>query len=148
MKTRRLGYNGVLTCLNMRACIVIQDLRVFFIMFSLMRSGFFTHKPERYYLLPDEDEPYHTCKSKNNIPKLMFLCVTFHPRFENGVCTFDGKIGVCTFDGNLPHTPHSPHALRPHVSLPHELPPHTLPPRAPPPHMLLPHSPHAAILGC
>jgi hypothetical protein len=54
---------------------------------------FITHKSERYYLLPDEDEPYRTCKSKNNIPKLMFLCATSRPRFENGVCTFDGKIG-------------------------------------------------------
>jgi hypothetical protein len=93
MKTRRLGYNGVLTCLNMRACMVIQDLRVFFIMLSLIKSGFFTRKSERYYLFPDEDEAHRTCKSKNKIPKLMFLCVTCRPRFDNGVCTFDGKIG-------------------------------------------------------
>jgi hypothetical protein len=53
---------------------------------------FLTRKSERYYLLPDQDEPHHTCKSKNNISKLMFLCVTCHPRFENGVCTFDEKI--------------------------------------------------------
>jgi hypothetical protein len=52
----------------------------------------FTRKSERYYLLPDEDAPHSTCKSKNNISKLMFLCVTCHPRFENEVCTFDGKI--------------------------------------------------------
>jgi hypothetical protein len=54
---------------------------------------FLTRKSERYYLLPDEDDPHRTCKSKNNIPKLMFLCATARPRFENGVCTFDGKIG-------------------------------------------------------
>jgi hypothetical protein len=54
---------------------------------------FLTRKSEKYYLLPDEDEPHRTCKSKNNIPKLMFLCVTCRPRFENRVCTFDGKIG-------------------------------------------------------
>jgi hypothetical protein len=54
---------------------------------------FITHKSERYYLLPDEDEPHRTCRSKNNISKLMFLCVTCRPRFENGVCTFNGKIG-------------------------------------------------------
>jgi hypothetical protein len=54
---------------------------------------FLTRKSERYYLLPDEDEPHCTCKSKNNIPKLMFLCVTCHRRFDNGVCTFNGKIG-------------------------------------------------------
>jgi hypothetical protein len=54
---------------------------------------FFTRKSERYYLFPDEDEAHRTCKSKNKIPKLMFLCVTCRPRFDNGVCTFDGKIG-------------------------------------------------------
>jgi hypothetical protein len=54
---------------------------------------FLTCKSEMYYLLPDEDVPYRTCKSKNNIPKLMFLCVTCRLRFENGVCIFDGKIG-------------------------------------------------------
>ena len=54
---------------------------------------FLTRKSERYYLLSDEDDPHRTCKSKNNIPKLMFLCATSRPRFENGVCTFDGKIG-------------------------------------------------------
>ncbi|OMO90644.1 hypothetical protein COLO4_18992 [Corchorus olitorius] len=29
-----------------------------------------TKKIEKYYLLPDEEEPYRTCKSKNFIPKL------------------------------------------------------------------------------
>jgi hypothetical protein len=40
---------------------------------------FLTRKSERYYLLPDEDEPHRTCRSKNNIPKLMFLCATSRP---------------------------------------------------------------------
>jgi hypothetical protein len=93
MKTRELGYNGVLTCLNMRACMVIQDLSLFYHVFIDEKWFFFTLKSERYYLLPDEDESHHTCKSKNNIPKLIFLRVICHPRFENGVCTFDGKIG-------------------------------------------------------
>jgi hypothetical protein len=53
---------------------------------------FLTRKSERYYLLPDEDEPHRTCKSKNNIPKLMFLYVTCRSRFENGDRTLDGKI--------------------------------------------------------
>jgi hypothetical protein len=33
-------------------------------------------------------------KSKNFIEKVMFLGVKARPRFENGVCTFDGKIGI------------------------------------------------------
>ena len=56
---------------------------------------YLTRKSKRYYLLPDEDEPLlRTCRSKNSIPKIMFLTVTARPRFNSeGVCTFDGKIG-------------------------------------------------------
>lgn len=55
---------------------------------------YLTKKSENYYLLPEEDDPLRTCRSKNNIPKLMFLCVIARPRFdENRVCIFDGKIG-------------------------------------------------------
>ncbi|GJN24999.1 hypothetical protein PR202_gb12781 [Eleusine coracana subsp. coracana] len=54
---------------------------------------FLSKKTENYYLLPDEDEPHRTCKNKNYIPRLMFLCVSARPWFENGVCIFDGKIG-------------------------------------------------------
>jgi hypothetical protein len=50
-------------------------------------------KSEKYYLLPDEDEPHRTCKNKNYIPRLMFLCVVARPRFRDGNCTFDGRIG-------------------------------------------------------
>jgi hypothetical protein len=50
-------------------------------------------KHERYYLLPEEDTPHRTCKNKNYIPKLMFLCVCARPRFRDGVCTFDGRVG-------------------------------------------------------
>jgi hypothetical protein len=78
----------------MKACKVVKGSRVCLIIFSSMKSGFsFTRKYERYYLFPDEDKPLHTSRSKNNIPKLMFSCVTAQPRFENGVCTFDKKIG-------------------------------------------------------
>ena len=48
---------------------------------------------EKYYLLPEEDDPHRTCKNKNYIPRLMFLCVCARPRFRNGECVFDGKIG-------------------------------------------------------
>jgi hypothetical protein len=54
---------------------------------------FLTQKSENYYLPSDEDEPHHTYKSKNYIPRIMFLCVTARPRFRNGQCIFDGKIG-------------------------------------------------------
>ncbi|XP_062211821.1 uncharacterized protein LOC133912882 isoform X1 [Phragmites australis] len=55
---------------------------------------YLTRKTERYYLLPDEEEPIRTCKSKNFIPKVMFLCAVARPRMASeGNCTFDGKIG-------------------------------------------------------
>ena len=54
---------------------------------------YLSQKSERYYLLPEEDEPHRTCKNKNYIPRIMFLCVYARPRFRNGECVFDGKIG-------------------------------------------------------
>lgn len=56
--------------------------------FYLMR------KSESYYLRKNEVEPTRTCRSKNNIPKIMFLTAVSRPRFDaNGDCTFDGNIG-------------------------------------------------------
>jgi hypothetical protein len=49
-------------------------------------------KSEKYYLLPEEDDPNRTCKNKNYIPMLMLLCVTARPRFRGGECIFDRKI--------------------------------------------------------
>jgi len=54
---------------------------------------FLYQKSEKYYLLPDEEDAYRTCKNKNYIPKIMFLCVVARPRFRDGNCIFDGRIG-------------------------------------------------------
>ena len=54
---------------------------------------YLTQKYEKYYLLPEEDDPHRTCKNKNYIPKLMFLCVCARPRFRDGECIFYGRIG-------------------------------------------------------
>jgi hypothetical protein len=54
---------------------------------------YLTQKSEKYYLLPEEDDPHRTCKNKNYIPRLMFLCVCARPRFRDGECIFDGRIG-------------------------------------------------------
>ncbi|XP_057791323.1 uncharacterized protein LOC131008464 [Salvia miltiorrhiza] len=52
----------------------------------------------RYYLLPNEIEPYRTCKSKRHIEKIMFLAAVSRPIFDsNGNCIFDGKIGIFPF---------------------------------------------------
>ncbi|KAI5387909.1 uncharacterized protein LOC127103324 [Lathyrus oleraceus] len=59
---------------------------------------YMTKKSEKYYLLPDEDEPYRTCKSKNFIAKVMFLVAQTRPRFDSEENeTFSGKIGVFPF---------------------------------------------------
>ena len=52
---------------------------------------YLSQKSEKYYLLPEEDDPYRTCKNKNYIPRLMFLCVCARPRFTNGECVFMAK---------------------------------------------------------
>ena len=54
---------------------------------------YLSQKSEKYYFLPEEDEPHRTCKNNNYIPRIMFLCVCARPRFRNGECTFDRKIG-------------------------------------------------------
>ncbi|XP_031112047.1 uncharacterized protein LOC116016020 [Ipomoea triloba] len=59
---------------------------------------FLSRTSQKYYLLPEEDEPYRTCKSKKFITKVMFLCAVARPRFDlerNEM--FDGKIGMFPF---------------------------------------------------
>ncbi|XP_012851562.1 PREDICTED: uncharacterized protein LOC105971259 [Erythranthe guttata] len=55
-----------------------------------------TKKSEHYYLLPDEEDPLRTCKSKNFIANVMFLVAIARPRTfdEQGNELFSGKIGV------------------------------------------------------
>ena len=54
---------------------------------------YLSQKSEKYYLLPEEDNPHRTCKNKNYIPRLMFLCVCTRPTFWDENCIFDGRIG-------------------------------------------------------
>jgi hypothetical protein len=75
---------------------ILDDPRfkdLFDIIFIDEKWFFLTQKTEKYYLLPEEDDPHRTCKSKNYIPKIMFLVVCARPRFRNGESIFDGKIG-------------------------------------------------------
>ncbi|XP_058211712.1 uncharacterized protein LOC131323890 [Rhododendron vialii] len=52
----------------------------------------------KYYLLPEEPEPYRTCKSKRFITKVMFLAAVARPRFDAaGNEEFLGKIGIFPF---------------------------------------------------
>ncbi|XP_058759685.1 uncharacterized protein LOC131633000 [Vicia villosa] len=60
-------------------------------------------KSTNYYLLPDEDEPHRTCKSKNFISKVMFLAAVARPRFDSeGNETFSGKIEIFPFVNEQP----------------------------------------------
>lgn len=58
---------------------------------------YLTKKTHNCYGLPDEEEHLRVCKSKNFIPKLMFLCAVTRPRFnDKGQKGFVllGKLGV------------------------------------------------------
>ncbi|KAK9749988.1 hypothetical protein RND81_02G164200 [Saponaria officinalis] len=58
---------------------------------------------QKYYLLPDEDEPHRTCKSKRYIAKIIFMAAVARPRYgDDGVCLFDGKIGIFSFTEIVP----------------------------------------------
>ena len=64
-------------------CILLLDERsiphdaIFVGMYNITHIDekwfYMTKKSENYYLLPDEDDPMRTCKSKNFIGKVMFL---------------------------------------------------------------------------
>jgi transcriptional regulator with XRE-family HTH domain len=83
-------------CIDMIDQSLLDDPKfkdLFDIVFIDEKWFYLYQKSERYYLLPDEDEPHRSCKNKNYIPRIMFLCVVARPRFKDGVCVFDGKIG-------------------------------------------------------
>ena len=44
---------------------------------------YMSKKSNKYYLLPEEEESYRTCESKNFITKVMFLAAKTHPRFDS-----------------------------------------------------------------
>jgi hypothetical protein len=57
-----------------------------------------TKKSEKYYLLPDEEDPERNCRSKNFIGKVMFLAAIARPRFDSQKNElFSGKIGIWPF---------------------------------------------------
>ncbi|XP_041995655.1 uncharacterized protein LOC121745765 [Salvia splendens] len=59
---------------------------------------YMTKVSDIYYLLPDEDEPYRSCKSKRYITKVMFMCAVSRPQFGmDGQATYDGKVGIFPF---------------------------------------------------
>src|SRR5688572_20415209 len=70
----------------------------YLIMCSLMKSGTTLQEKKREIIILGEEQPGRTCKSKNYIPRIMFLTVVAWPRFDSdGNCMFDGKIGCFLF---------------------------------------------------
>ncbi|GJS04025.1 hypothetical protein Tco_0320533 [Tanacetum coccineum] len=72
---------------------------VFHNMFNVVHideKWFYMTKPtKRYYLVPGENEPFRTCKSKTFITKVMFLAAVARPIFDtSGNEVFSGKIGI------------------------------------------------------
>jgi hypothetical protein len=60
---------------------------------------------QKFYLLPEEEDPHRTVHNKNNIGKVMFLSAVARPKYDNaGNCIFDGKIGVWAFVRKVLHT--------------------------------------------
>ncbi|KAL6557050.1 hypothetical protein OROHE_006926 [Orobanche hederae] len=58
---------------------------------------------ERYYLSPEEADPYRSCKSKRFITKVTFLCAVARPIYaRDGQLIFDGKIGIFPFINKVP----------------------------------------------
>ncbi|XP_057779460.1 uncharacterized protein LOC130998042 [Salvia miltiorrhiza] len=56
---------------------------------------YMTKDSHRFYLTQEEIEPHRSCKSKNHIIKVMFMCAVCRPIFDDdGNCIFDGKIGI------------------------------------------------------
>ncbi|KAL3624852.1 hypothetical protein CASFOL_031520 [Castilleja foliolosa] len=89
-------------CLSMLDNDCIQDDPIFKGMYNIIHIDekwfYLSKKMERYYLLPDEEDPLRTCKSKNFITKVMFLVAIARPRFdEQGNELFSGKIGTFPF---------------------------------------------------
>ncbi|VFQ96364.1 unnamed protein product [Cuscuta campestris] len=59
---------------------------------------FMSKTSQKFYLLPEEEDPYRACKSKRFIAKVMFLCVVGRPLFgENKELLRDGKVGIFHF---------------------------------------------------
>lgn len=59
---------------------------------------YMTKIKSNYYLLPEEDVPHRTVKSKRFIAKVMFLAAVARPRYDpQKKKQFDGKIGIWPF---------------------------------------------------
>ena len=64
---------------------------------------YITKGTHRFYMAPEEEEPHRSCKNKQFISKIMFMCAVARPLFGgNGEVLFDGKIGIFPFIERVP----------------------------------------------
>ena len=69
---------------------------------------YITRINQKYYLLPDEEPPERSCKSKRFITKVMFMAAVARPRYNpNKKALFNGKIGIWPFVYKEPATRNS-----------------------------------------
>ncbi|GJS65415.1 hypothetical protein Tco_0679979 [Tanacetum coccineum] len=86
-------------CLSKISRSLSSSSPVFHDMFDVVHideKWFYMSRPsKRYYLVPGENEPLRTCKSKKFMTKVMFLAAVARPRFDAS-CNevFSGKIGI------------------------------------------------------
>lgn len=71
----------------------------FFDTIHIDEKWFFMTKTQRkYYVLPQEEGPHRTCKSKRFITKVMFLAAVARPRWDHHRKNwFNGKLGIWPF---------------------------------------------------
>ncbi|GJX13706.1 hypothetical protein Tco_0205464 [Tanacetum coccineum] len=89
-------------CLSKISRSLTSSSHVFHDMFDVVHideKWFYMSRPsKRYYLVPGENEPLRTCKSKKFMTKVMFLAAVARPRFDaSGNEVFSGKIGIYPF---------------------------------------------------
>ncbi|GJX37032.1 transposase, Tc1-like protein [Tanacetum coccineum] len=85
-----------LSMINPPLSIANPTFQDMFNVIHIDEKWFYMSKPsKRYYLVPGEEEPLRTCKSKTFLTKVMFLAAVARPRFDtSGNEIFSGKIGI------------------------------------------------------
>ena len=89
-------------CLSMLKPNSLNNNPIFKSMFNCVHTDEkwfnMSKESEKYYLLPQAQEPLCTCKSKRFITKVMVLTAVARPRFDSsGNQEFDGKTGIFPF---------------------------------------------------
>ena len=89
-------------CLSMLELNSLNNNPIFKSMFNYVhideKRFYMSKELEKYHLLPQEQEPLRTCKSKRFITKVMVLAAVARPRFDSSRNQeFDGKIGIFPF---------------------------------------------------